>query len=478
MSNYKYYLNMRCIIKWVVIICFFLIGTNVIAQPTQAILDQFLGSANLRHAKISLEIKNISSGKILISHNENISLTPASVNKIITTATALDFLGSDYIYETPLWYDGTIKDSILTGNIYIEGVGDPTMGSEYIGKDQEAFLNDLSQAIKRSGIKSILGDVVIIDDLFGYEGVSPKWPWEDLGNYYAPGIYGISIFDNMTRIYLQSKTTDTPVTILYTKPIIPDLELTNHLKSATSNNDNAMVSGIPFSNERYLVGTIPVNRSSFVLKGDIPDPGMLLATYFRSFLIDKGIKVSGKATTSRIKNVQKGERNLIIKIQSPDLFSIVKVINFRSNNHYAEHIYKLLTIKHGIDINSYWKKKGLDASTLFMYDGSGLSPSDAVSANFINNILEYMYKKDGKEGSFYKTLPLVGKEGTVASFLKKTKLEGKAHLKSGSIANVHSYAGYVHSGNQDYVFSLLVNNFNGSRLQLKREMEKLLISLF
>ena len=74
--------------------------------------------------------------------------------------------------------------------------------------------------------------------------------------------------------------------------------------------------------------------------------------------------------------------------------------------------------------------------------------------------------------------PVAGKDGTVASFLKNTPLDGKAYIKSGSMSGIQSYAGYVEKDGKDYAFALVVNHWNGSRAELRTYMEKLLIDVF
>jgi D-alanyl-D-alanine carboxypeptidase/D-alanyl-D-alanine-endopeptidase (penicillin-binding protein 4) len=452
-----------------------LAGEIQLAGQTQpAALNIFLRSKSVKHAAVSFEMVDLSTGKKIAAHNANMALTPASNMKMVTTATALELLGKNFYFETPLSYDGVIQNNILEGNLYIKGSGDPTLGSEFLEDDKEWFLRAWLAGIRRAGIKHISGNVIVLDQLYGYEGISPKWLVEDLGNYYAPGIYGISVFDNMYRVYLQSFNSGSVTSVLYTEPAMEDLQFTNTVTASLSNSDDAYISGTPFSNQRRLYGSIPVNRSSFAVKGDIPDPGLFLANYFRAYLQKNDIDVSGEATTYRLVPEEPKAQQELAVVRSPDLASIIRVVNVRSNNHYAEHLYKLLTIKDSIDIPAYWKAKGLDTPALFMYDGSGTSPANALSAGFLVQLLKYM---DGKGKDFYYSLPLAGKEGTVASFLKGTSLEGKARIKSGSITNVQSYSGYIEKGNKRYAFSIIVNNFTGKRRDLKHEMEKLLVGL-
>lgn len=466
-------------IYYLFIYYFLFIGNiQLVGQTESTALNIFLQSDNLKHAAVSLKAIDLTTGKTIVSHNENMALTPASNMKLVTTATALDLLGENFYYETPVVYDGFIQDSILNGNLYIKGNGDPALGSEFIEGDKESFLKEWLIAINKAGIKRISGNIVALDHLFGYEGVSPKTLWEDMGNYYASGIYGISVFDNMYRVYLQSFTPGSETIVLFTEPKMEDIRFTNEIKAAESNSDESFISGVPFSNARRLYGSIPSNRSSFTIKGDIPDPGLFLSQYFCSYLKKNGVEVTGKATTFRLDPVFPEKEKLLGSVRSKYLAAIVRVINVRSNNHYAEALYKKLSLLSNINFADYWNGKGLDSNALMMFDGSGMSPLNAVSAGFLVDLLVYMDRKTGKTGAFYQSLPLAGKEGTVASFLKNTPLAGKARLKSGSITNVQSYSGYIEDGTKRYAVSLIVNNFTGKRAGLKKQIEKLFQDLF
>jgi D-alanyl-D-alanine carboxypeptidase/D-alanyl-D-alanine-endopeptidase (penicillin-binding protein 4) len=102
---------------------------------------------------------------------------------------------------------------------------------------------------------------------------------------------------------------------------------------------------------------------------------------------------------------------------------------------------------------------------------------NAVSAQFLTDLLMYMDKKGVKSGAFYQSLPVAGKEGTVVSFLKGTPLASKARFKTGSMTNVQAYAGYIEKGDKRYAVAIIINNFTDKRAQLKKDIEQLLLSL-
>ena len=465
-------------VKRVLIFVLLLVYSEVFYAQMPPDFVNFLNKQSLAHAVIGFKAIDLDTKKIVVSFNENMSLIPASNMKVVTTATALEVLGSRFCFETPLFYDGFIQEATLNGNLYVRGAGDPTLGSEFSPGDKEEFLKKWLADMNRAGIQKISGNIVVLDQAFGYGGVSPKWLWEDMGNAYAAGIYGISVFDNMYRVYLKSSYVDAPATVLYTEPAISDLQLTNEIIASSELTDEAYVFGIPFNYDMRLYGTIPANRSSFPVKGAIPDPGLFLAQYFRDFLYKNGITTQGEATTYRLHPVKPDNEKLVSTIQSPDLASIVKTTNVQSNNLYAEHLYKKLTVLDSIDIPEYWREKGLDPDALFMFDGSGISPQNAVSAGFLIDLLVYMDTQSENSGAFYQSLPVAGRDGTVASFLRNTSLDRRARLKSGSITNVQSYSGYIESKGKRYAVSLIINNFTGKRSELRTEIERLFNRLF
>lgn len=471
--------------KWIVgLLAFFLwsssslgIAAELKDQP-QAV-QTFVQEKNLTHAGIGFYAIDLSTGEAIAAYNEDTALIPASTMKVVTSAAALEMLGPDYVFQTKLFYDGVInKKGVLKGNLYIQGMGDPTLGSDGIARKKDAFLKEWLDAMRKQGIKSVAGDIIVLDQLFGYDGVPGKWLWEDFGTDYAAGTYGISVFDNLYTLYLKSGSVGTTPVILRTEPAMPKLKFENYTVTSNDNEDDPYVRGIPFENKRSIHGNIPEKREAFAIKSDIPDPGLFLAEYFFNYLKENGIKVKGKATTARLDSQRPKCETLLAVTESVPLSEIVNILLSRSDNHYTEHLFRIVQTEKGVTVSKFWKDRGLNTNPLTMKDGSGLSPQDTVSARFLTDILKYMNEEEVSLGSYEKLFPTAGKEGTVASFLKNTPLDGKAHIKSGSMSGIQSYAGYVEKDGKHYAFALIVNYWNGSRAELRTYMEKLLIDIF
>lgn len=457
-------------------------------------MEQFLSASYMSGASVSIMIRDINSGSVIYSYDAEREVIPASVIKIVTTATALELLGETFRYETAIMYDGQITDSILNGNLYIRGSGDPTLGSADIGSDCDKVIREWITAIKKAGIRKITGTIIADESIFDTEGISMKWMCEDMGSYYGQGCYGLNIYDNRYSLFLNTGDPNSKPEIEKSEPDMSSILFHNYLITKKSTKDSTYIIGFPYSNERYLYGTIPANRSGYKLKGDIPEPALFLARYMTELLKKEQITVIGTPTCYRILSREgkweKKERKIITTTYSLPLKDLVRITNHVSNNLYADAFLKTIGLKHRSDevissfdkgikvINKHWEDKGIKTSSLWMFDGSGLAPTDKITAGLLCELLSYMATKSSVSKTFTESLPRAGMEGTVVNTLKGSILQGKARLKSGSMSRVRSYAGYVTKDNKQYAVAIIVNNFSCTQSQMKRDIEQLLLSLF
>lgn len=480
----------------IVLLCLLLCLHLLAGAQTPAPVKWLLQAPYMRGASFSLVVKDVQEGRTVYSYDTDRLQSPASVLKTVATATALEILGEDYRYPTTLEYDGILENGTLEGNLYIKGSGDPSLGSSHFAPGQNKFLSTWIAALQKAGIKHITGSVISDESIFDTEGVSIKWLREDMGNYYAPGSYGISIFDNMYKLSLQTGAAGTRPVLKGTEPDIPFIRFKNYLKAAPVSSDSAYIIGAPLDDVRYLYGVLPANREAYVLKGDIPDPALYLARYLTDQLQQKGIRVDGSPSCYRIEveenRWKKGERKEIVTTYSPTLREIASVCSHVSHNLYADALVKTVGLQYkprrnemissfgrGVQVvKEYWEKKGLDVFPLRMNDGSGLAPADKVSAGFMGELLVYMATESAVSDAFIASLPQAGIEGSVRNFLKGSKLQGKARLKSGGITGVRSYAGYITKDGKTYAVAVFSNNYSCSMSRMTGALEKLLLQLF
>lgn len=480
----------------IVLFCLLICFHALAGAQTPAPVKRLLQAPYMRGASFSLIVKDVQDGKTVCSYDTDRLQSPASVLKTVATATALEILGEDYRYPTTLEYDGTLENGTLKGNLYIKGSGDPSLGSSYFAPDQNKFLSAWIAALQKAGIRRITGSIISDESIFDTEGASVKWLREDMGNYYAPGSYGLSVFDNMYKLSLQTGAVGSRPVLKGTEPNIPFIRFKNYLKTASVSSDSAYIIGAPLDDVRYLYGVLPANREAYVLKGDIPDPALYLAHYLTDRLRQKGIQVDGAPSCYRIEAEEnrwnKKERKEIVTTYSPTLREIASVCNHVSHNLYADALLKTIGMQYkprknevissfgrGVQVvKEYWEKKGLDVFSLRMNDGSGLAPADKVSAGFMGELLAYMATESAVSEAFIASLPQAGIEGSVRNFLKGSKLQGKARLKSGGITGVRSYAGYITEDGKTYAVAIFSNNYSCPMNRMTGALEKLLLQLF
>ena len=431
----------------------------------------------LDNALVGYSIVDVMNNTVIAEKNGDMALVPASVTKVITTATVLDVIPSQKRFETIIEYNGKITNGTLYGKLIIKGCGDPTLASTHVNSSKEKVFREIVSILNRNGISNVCGEIVCDDSLFDFNGARGAWLAEDLGNYFAAESYGFNFIDNQYSLYFNTGSEGSNASIVKCEPMMPELEFINRLEVKGNDKDSAYITGMDFSKARLLNGRIPCNKIGYILKGSIPSPTDVFKREFRTFLIENGMWSESNATTP-----QNQRNNSLGVIHSPQLKEIVKVTNFKSNNLYAETLLKWCglvrgggaTTERGINVvNTIWTDKGVDMSNCTLYDGSGLSPKNRISPNCLSEILCMSVNND----AFRSSLPKVSAEGTVKNFMKESPIGKHLTLKSGSMQGVQCYAGYYDDGNKCYTIVIMVNNFKGKRKDIQTEIGNLIEEL-
>ena len=434
-------------------------------------------------ANISVLVQNLNTGEVIDSYRPDHVVPPASVMKLLTTGAALETMGPGFRFPTILEYTGTIENGVLHGDLYIKGSCDPSLG----WKGRTAFLDKWLKAIREAGIQKIDGAVIADMTMLDAEAQNPNWLCEDAGNYYAPGIFALNYYGNTMNIVLQSGEPGSVAKVLKTEPAVEDIYFINHIRCDKITYDGAFVSGLPYSRERYLTGAVPSNLGTFGVKGDLPNPGLLLARHLTNRLREAGITVKRDATYIADYNPLTPPRTVIYTHYSEPLSEIIKETNVNSNNLYAEALFRYLgtrytlpgTIHNSQDLlRDYWRRRGVNIQNAIIKDGCGLAPQDAVSAKTFVQLLTIMSRSENKE-AWLASLPVSGQSGTLKSLCPQTELEGRIHAKSGTIAGTKNFAGYIDMPNGDtWVFAILINSAPGKAKNVQHVIQQYLLDVY
>ena len=416
-------------------------------------------------------------------------LTPASSFKLLTTFTALKVFGAQYRFKTLIGYTGSIREGgILDGDLVIKGSGDPTLGSDKVkgSMNLKALLNHIQKEVIAAGINCIKGDVVIDESIFDSYPVAPSWQWNDLGNYYASGAWGLNVNENQYVVYFKNRgIIGHRPSVHSVSPKVPKLNLSNEIVVDSSHTgDQAYIFGGPYNYDKRIVGSIPQGTGLFSIKGSLPDP-----PYFFGYQLKVQLEKANIQADGITKIYQKKRSKLIVvdTILSPPLSRIIKKANVESNNLYTESLLKLMGLEkigqgsgqNGLAvIIRQLRKYGVKTKSQIFQDGSGLSARTQVSSNSIARFLASIADELGIE-TCTDYLPKGGYSGTVRGMFGGSSAKGNVWLKSGSMSAVQSYSGYIKAKSGRWLsFSLIANGFTEDHSVIRSKLESLIIQIY
>lgn len=452
-------------VLYAICICFSSVTARAqaVSKKVEAAFRQFEKDPQLVNAISSLYIVDDKSGEIIFDKNSRTGLAPASTQKTITSISAYELLGKNFTYTTSF---NTATDDNGNTILYIIPSGDPTLGSSrWKNTMPEKVMGNVLQHLPSKTYNAI-----VVDSSNWEPGnISDGWMWQDIGNYYGAGPEKLSWRENQFDILLKSgnKTGD-PVSIVSTIPsTLYQYRLESFVTSAApGSGDNAYIY-FPVNTERGVIrGTIPVNENRFSISGAFPSGALQFVNELKDTLTKLNLFLPENRSLTSFSGVYKNFTPFYTET-SPPLDSMIFWLNRKSVNLYAEALIRAIgfnkkssgTTDNGLEVvKEFWKEKGIAETELNMFDGSGLSPLNRTTTHAQVEILKYA-RKQPWFSSFYESLPLYN----------------NMKMKSGTIINVKGFAGYhTSSTGKTYIFSFLVNNYNGSATTLVRKMYKVL----
>jgi D-alanyl-D-alanine carboxypeptidase/D-alanyl-D-alanine-endopeptidase (penicillin-binding protein 4) len=459
-------------------------NNNAVASYVEALSNEEI----CRHVSMSILAINAATQEVIASYHPQTALLPASTLKLVTTGLSLLSLGSDYRYRTSLYYDGTIADSTLSGNLYVAGGGDPTFGSpDSIATPVDEVFTDWVAALKANGVNRVAGDIIADDTFFGAAETPDSWMWGDIGNYYGARPSGLSFHENAYRAVLTPGLQEGDKAALRSYyPYIPGAEFVNEVTTGAPGSGNqAMIYNSPFSVRQRLTGTIPVNRDSTIAEGSNNSSAYTCIYYFSEFLRRQGIRFDGALRVVSAPEIPSAPRTLAASHLSPPLKEIASATNKTSNNFFAETLLKTIGLQRKQNasydssltaVHDLLDSMQVPASGFRMADGSGLSRRNYASAQFMVDYLMRMYNSAAYKDFSY-TLATPGDRGTFSTLLRSSPHKKRLHAKSGSMGGVRCYAGYVENPRGTIIFAIFINNFNYKISDIQPKIEKFLALL-
>jgi D-alanyl-D-alanine carboxypeptidase/D-alanyl-D-alanine-endopeptidase (penicillin-binding protein 4) len=419
-------------------------------------------------------IVSLTRGDTLFEQNADAPVQPASTMKMFTSAVALDRFGPDYTFRTPVLRDGAVgADGTLNGNLYLRGVGDPSLSSRF-WHDEEP-MDALAKEVAAAGIKHVHGDIVGDATAFDDQLVPDGWKTSYLGAAYAARVSALSLDENLVWVVVTPNGSKATVTLDPASTAIP-IDASVRVTSGKGGHISA---------SRRPDGSITVRGTVGARSGPLKyslvadNPALYTTGALRASLQKAGIIVDGQ---TRLAATPAGATQ-VAAIASPPLAQIIGEMDRESINVVAELLFRdaahagpnkpVGSAASGLaNLRDFLSKKiGMSPTVVDVSDGSGLSLNDHVTARAMVRLLGYVHNAPWGP-VFHAALPVDGESGTLKRRSKGTPARGNLHAKTGTTNTVAALGGYVTAKNGEVLaFSLIYNG--ADRWNAKTAMDQI-----
>lgn len=386
---------------------------------------------------LSLYVWDLKQSKLVLEHQVDQPMNPASVMKLITTFVALKTLGPNYQWHTQWKTNGFIVDGVLHGDLFWVGSGNPVLDLPDI--------EDMQLQLKMQGIQDISGQVVMDSSVWDTVGSADGFD-ADFDKAFTSSPNPHMVAYNVLWLTAQSISREK---IQFDFRPLP-IDLVTDVQVAFS----------PFMQPcRRLSDFISMHYVNHVLsvQGKLPQSclGKSMFVYMRdarhfaeqSFR-QSWLKLGGHDLTFRDGLTPKNAVVLAENYSKP-LRDILVDMNQFSNNIIARSLFLRFgqtdSGSRGVvqrakqTVQKVLQQSGSDTHDLVLENGSGLSRKERVTAQLVGELLKVVYVSPiGQE--FVQTLPIAGVSGTLKNRFLHTS--GQLYMKTGTLDDVRALAGY------------------------------------
>jgi len=448
--------------------------SNAVADTIET--DTFEG------AHWGIHVLNLRSGEVLYSRNGGDLFVPASNVKLFTTAAALEQLGPDYRYRTPVYADGPIEDGALKGNLIVRGAGDPTIGGHEQRRDPTQVFRRWADSLRQRGITHVTGNIVGDDTQIHDTPLGHGWSWTDITYAYSAEMGGLVFNENTVDLEVEGRQVGQPTRLTWAPFRTDYVEVVNRSRTVPYREDDE-------DEYQRTLGTNTIHVTSRLHPNGrdsesitVTDPTLYFTHVLRSTFLQEGISIDGRAVdldeTGLTVNYDGTDVRRVASYRSPPLSSIVQTLNHESQNLYAEQLLRTLaaevppetdedlppgSAELGVEaVRETLVRADVDTSLVQLVDGSGLSRQNMVRPQAIVRVLQHMWlhADPAVSDAFYDALPEGGRDGTLQyRFQGDVPARANVRAKTGTLSNTSSLSGFVSSGaGTPLAFSIVSNH--------------------
>ena len=390
---------------------------------------------------LSVYIRDLNADVPMVVHNDKVPRNPASVMKLLTTWSALKLLSPSYTWKTEAWTRGEFKDGVLNGDLILKGYGDPFLTDEAFWQ----LLHDL----QLKGLQEIRGNLVVDNSYFSIPDYDPAAFDNEPTRVYNAQPSALMFNFQANRFLFEADTANGKVGIA-PFPLIPGLQLENSMtlsKGGCSKGHYQPDFEQDGANLKVSGAYSADCGKNFILR-IMSTPEVHVFNAFRDTWHSLGGVFNGKLQTGQVQTSDV----LLHTHESRTLGEQIRFINKWSNNVMARNLF--LTIgakmfgapatldKSRLAVAELLQKAGIDYTGMVVENGSGLSRVARLSARQLGQLLEVAWR-DPYMPEFMASMPLLGEDGTLAKRFKHDDLQGRSHMKTGTLNDATAIAGYM-----------------------------------
>ncbi|HET7230240.1 MAG TPA: D-alanyl-D-alanine carboxypeptidase/D-alanyl-D-alanine-endopeptidase [Longimicrobium sp.] len=452
-------------------------------------LDAIFADTMFAGANWGVVIRSAQTGRVLYQRNEGKMFVPASNMKLVTGSVALETLGPDFVYRTPVVATGPVTNGVLRGDLVVIGSGDPTIAADFHGGDARAVFRAWADSLRAHGVRRVTGRIIGNDDVFDDVPYGRGWAWDDMADYYSAEIGGLEYNLGVVGITAAAGASSGAPARITLDPDTRYVRVTSTARTVPGAMEQIEVTRADTGNTFMVAGQIPADTAVERNDMSVRNNTAYFVTVLRETLLASGIRVDGGAVDqdALAPAVRPVARDTLFVQTSPPLREILPGFLKPSQNQVGELLLKTMgrtlrgqgTAQAGIAVvDSVTRAWGLPPRKLAQADGSGLSRYNLVAPQFLIGVLEHMRGSPNFQ-TFYNALPVAGVDGTLRSRMRGTPLQGNVHAKTGTVSNVRSLSGYMTTAaGEPILFSIIVNHHTVTSRDADRLAEAALMRVY
>jgi D-alanyl-D-alanine carboxypeptidase/D-alanyl-D-alanine-endopeptidase (penicillin-binding protein 4) len=394
-----------------------------------------------------------------LSHQAQVRVNPASLMKLATTTAALDTLGPAFVWRTPVYLDGPVREGVLHGNVYVRGSGDPRLVVERLWL--------LMRRIQGLGIQKIQGDIVLDRTAFEVPARdAASFDGEPLRPYNAAPDALLLNFKSLLIQFVPDRAAN--VARVQVEPPLAGVQFPATVPLSNGDcSDYRSTLRADWSEATRIrfAGNYPAVCGEKVWPIAYAAPQHFAARAIAGMWQQLGGQLNGQVRDGNVPaNLQP-----VFSVESASLAETIRDINKYSNNVMAQQLFLTLSQQQrGVgsfdasrEVMQRWWRDRVGGELPTFDNGSGLSREERISAQALARLLQVAWASPSMS-ELMSSLPVTGLDGT----LKRSKAQASAHLKTGSLRDVAGVAGFVDtaSGKRWVVVAILHHpNANAAR---------------